>query len=104
MSGADAGPLLAAAARFESSDIALLTIVLLLIAFGAVLAIAETRSITRGAEHEHLALAVFRAVEHRVDLVRAVNTGVSVFIDATGRVYERGPVVDPSLVPPPGPP
>ena len=36
MSGADAGPLLAAAARFESSDIALLTIVLLLIAFGGV--------------------------------------------------------------------
>jgi apolipoprotein N-acyltransferase len=49
--------------------------------------------------YEHLALAVFRAVEHRVDLVRAVNTGVSAFIDATGRVYEKGPSVDPQLTP-----
>ena len=56
MSGADAGPLLAAAARFESSDIALLTIVLLLIAFGAVLAIAEP-AITRISRARAAALA-----------------------------------------------
>ena len=49
--------------------------------------------------YEHLALAVFRAVEHRLDLVRAVNTGVSAFVDATGRVYEKGPAVDPQLTP-----
>jgi len=49
--------------------------------------------------YEHLALAVFRAVEHRVDLVRAVNTGVSAFIDAAGRVYKKGPAVDPMLTP-----
>lgn len=49
--------------------------------------------------YEHLALAVFRAVEHRVDLIRAVNTGVSAFIDATGRVYQKGPSVDPTLQP-----
>ncbi|MDW8281985.1 MAG: apolipoprotein N-acyltransferase [Myxococcales bacterium] len=48
---------------------------------------------------EHLALSVFRAVEHRVDLVRAVNTGVSAFIDATGRVYQAGPSVDPVVTP-----
>jgi apolipoprotein N-acyltransferase len=48
---------------------------------------------------EHLGLAVFRAVEHRVDLVRAVNTGVSAFIDATGRMYAHGPSVDPALTP-----
>ena len=34
--------------------------------------------------YEHLALAVYRSVETRLDLVRAVNTGVSAFIDATG--------------------
>ena len=49
--------------------------------------------------YEHLALAVFRAVEHRVELVRAVNTGVSAFIDAAGRVYKKGPSVDPQLQP-----
>ncbi len=45
--------------------------------------------------YEHLALAVYRAVEHRLDLVRAVNTGVSAYVDATGKVRERGPAVDP---------
>ncbi|MBL8636172.1 MAG: apolipoprotein N-acyltransferase [Myxococcales bacterium] len=49
--------------------------------------------------YEHLALAVFRAVEHRVELVRAVNTGVSAYIDAAGRVYQKGPSVDPQLQP-----
>jgi len=34
----------------------------------------------------HLALAVFRAVENRLTLVRATNTGVSAFIDPTGRL------------------
>jgi len=45
--------------------------------------------------HQHLALSVFRAVETRLDLVRAVNTGVSAFVDAAGRVTQRGPAVDP---------
>ncbi len=45
--------------------------------------------------YEHLALAVYRAVEHRLDLVRAVNTGVSAFVDATGRLVEQSPAVDP---------
>lgn len=45
--------------------------------------------------HQHLSLSVFRAVEHRLDLVRATNTGVSAFIDAAGRVYDQTPVVDP---------
>jgi apolipoprotein N-acyltransferase len=37
----------------------------------------------------HLALAKFRAVEHRRFLVRSGNTGVSAFIDPTGRVLAR---------------
>lgn len=49
--------------------------------------------------YEHLALSVYRAVEHREDLVRAVNTGVSAFIDAAGRVRKKGPSVDPQLTP-----
>jgi apolipoprotein N-acyltransferase len=49
--------------------------------------------------YEHLALAVYRSVESRVDLVRAVNTGVSAFVDATGRVYDKSPSVDPEETP-----
>jgi apolipoprotein N-acyltransferase len=45
--------------------------------------------------YEHLALAVFRTVEHRLDMVRSVNTGVSTFIDAAGRVTQQGPSIDP---------
>jgi len=49
--------------------------------------------------HQHLALSVFRSVEARLDLVRAVNTGVSAFVDAGGRVLWRGPLVDPQVDP-----
>ena len=45
---------------------------------------------------EHLALSVFRSVEHRTFMVRAVNTGVSAFIDATGKVYAKTYAVDPT--------
>ncbi len=34
----------------------------------------------------HLALATFRAIEHRAALVRSTNTGVSAFIDPAGRI------------------
>jgi apolipoprotein N-acyltransferase len=39
---------------------------------------------------QHLALAVFRAVELRADMVRAVNLGPSTHVDATGRVVATG--------------
>ena len=45
---------------------------------------------------EHLALSVFRAVELRTDLIRAVQTGVSAHVDAAGRVRARSEVVDPA--------
>lgn len=48
---------------------------------------------------QHLALSVYRAVEMRLDLVRAVNTGVSAFIDSTGRVYANTRAVDPDDTP-----
>jgi hypothetical protein len=52
---------------------------------------------------EHLALSVFRAVELRLDLVRAVNTGVSAFVEASGRVAQTSPSMDPDRVPHPPP-
>ena len=36
---------------------------------------------------QHLASCVFRAVENRVGIARAVNTGISGFIDPAGQVY-----------------
>jgi apolipoprotein N-acyltransferase len=48
---------------------------------------------------EHMALSVYRAIELRLDLVRAVNTGVSTFIDSTGRVMSFSPSVDPQETP-----
>ncbi len=41
---------------------------------------------------QHQALAVFRAVEVRSDLVRAVNLGPSSHVDAAGRIVETGAI------------
>lgn len=48
---------------------------------------------------EHLALSVYRSVEMRTDLVRAVNTGVSAYVSATGEVYAETYAVDPKIDP-----
>lgn len=53
-----------------------------------------------GKTHEpsqHLGLAVFRTVEHRKALVRAVNTGVSTIIDPTGKALGKTRVTDPDI-------
>jgi apolipoprotein N-acyltransferase len=44
----------------------------------------------------HLALAEFRAVEHRRYLVRASNSGASAFVDPTGRVTGLTPMLTPA--------
>jgi len=39
----------------------------------------------------HLAVSVFRAIENRVPLARAVNTGISAVVDGDGRIRETLP-------------
>ncbi len=40
------------------------------------------------APYQHFSMAVFRAVENRVPVARAANTGVSGFIDSRGRILQ----------------
>ena len=53
--------------------------------------------------YQHLALSVFRSVEHRLDMIRSVNTGVTAHVDAVGRVRETLASVNPDEVPHPEP-
>ncbi len=46
----------------------------------------------------HLALAVFRSVENRLWLIRSTNTGVSVFVDAVGRIKSQTRLDDAELL------
>ncbi|MCC6682052.1 MAG: apolipoprotein N-acyltransferase [Phycisphaeraceae bacterium] len=43
-----------------------------------------------GMRQQHLQIAVFRSIENRMPTARAVNTGLSAFIDSTGRI---GPII-----------
>ena len=40
------------------------------------------------ASYQHMDMAVLRAVENRTPIVRVANTGVSGFIDATGKIHQ----------------
>lgn len=44
---------------------------------------------------QHLALSVYRSIELRTEMVRAVNPGISAYVDATGRVYAKTYASDP---------
>jgi apolipoprotein N-acyltransferase len=44
------------------------------------------------APYQHFSMSVFRAVENRVFLVRAANTGISAVVDPVGRVLSASPL------------
>ena len=46
-----------------------------------------------------MALAVYRSVETRLDMARSVNTGITAFIDAAGRVGKKTESFDPVETP-----
>lgn len=47
---------------------------------------------------QHLSMAVFRAVENRVGVARAANTGVTCVIEPTGEVRHATPLFEPAVV------
>ena len=58
--------------------------------------------------YQHAAMAVFRAAENHVPVARCANTGLTMMIDARGRVIARAATFTPAVlacaVPPCGPP
>jgi apolipoprotein N-acyltransferase len=50
------------------------------------------------APYQHFSMAVFRAVENRVPVARAANTGISGFIDAQGRILGTTEIFTPAYL------
>jgi apolipoprotein N-acyltransferase len=50
------------------------------------------------APYQHLTMCVFRAIENRVGIARAANTGVTCLIDPTGRIQQATELFQPAVV------
>jgi apolipoprotein N-acyltransferase len=50
------------------------------------------------APYQHLSQATFRAIENRVWLVRAANTGISAFVDPWGRIIKPSSLFTPAVL------
>ncbi len=50
------------------------------------------------APYQHLSQATFRAIENRVWLVRAANTGISAFVDPWGRIRKSSDLFTPAVL------
>jgi apolipoprotein N-acyltransferase len=50
------------------------------------------------APYQHFSMAVFRAVENRRSLIRSANTGISGFIDPTGRIIASTPLFEEAVI------
>ena len=46
------------------------------------------------APYQHLSMAVFRAVENRIPMIRAANTGFSAFVGPQGKILMQGDLFD----------
>lgn len=44
--------------------------------------------------HQHFSMAVLRAIENRKPVVRAANSGISGFIDSSGRIVQKTPLFE----------
>jgi apolipoprotein N-acyltransferase len=50
------------------------------------------------APYQHLSQATFRAIENRLWLVRAANTGISAFVDPWGRIQKSSTLFTPAIL------
>jgi apolipoprotein N-acyltransferase len=50
------------------------------------------------APYQHFEMALFRAVENRVTLLRSANTGISAVVDPVGRVVKRSGLFEEALI------
>lgn len=48
--------------------------------------------------YQHAVMAVFRAVENRIYIARAANSGFSYFVDKYGRIYNRSVLYERSII------
>jgi len=48
--------------------------------------------------YQHAQMSIYRAIENRLPLVRCANTGISMFVDRWGRVYNRTKMFERKLI------